>query len=60
MPIGKYRGISLRRELVNKREEYMKAHPESGYKSLADFVTDAVREKCGAQDFSAETRAAAA
>ena len=31
---------------MNKIEEYMKAHPESGYKSLADFVTDAVREKC--------------
>ena len=46
MPIGKYRGITLQRELVNLIEEYIKAHPEMGYKSLADFVTDAVREKC--------------
>jgi hypothetical protein len=46
MPIGKYRGVTLQRELVNKIEEYVKAHPETGYKSLADFVTDAVREKC--------------
>jgi len=46
MPIGKYRGITLQRELVNKIEEYIKAHPEMGYKSLADFITDAVREKC--------------
>ncbi|MEM3697513.1 MAG: ribbon-helix-helix domain-containing protein [Candidatus Bathyarchaeia archaeon] len=46
MPVGKYRGITLQRELVNKIEEYVKAHPEMGYKSLADFITDAVREKC--------------
>ncbi|MEM3623555.1 MAG: ribbon-helix-helix domain-containing protein [Candidatus Bathyarchaeia archaeon] len=46
MPIGKYRGITLNRELVNKIEEYIRAHPEMGYKSLADFVTDAIREKC--------------
>jgi hypothetical protein len=46
MPIGKYRGVTLQRELINKIEEYIKAHPEMGYTSLADFVTDAVREKC--------------
>jgi len=46
MPIGKYRGITLQRELVNVIEQYIKAHPEMGYKSLADFVTDAIREKC--------------
>ena len=46
MPIDRYRGISLQRELVDRIEEYIKTHPETGYKSLADFVTDAVREKC--------------
>jgi len=46
MPMDKYRGVSLQRELVNLIEEYIKTHPEMGYKSLADFVTDAVREKC--------------
>jgi len=46
MPVDKYRGVSLQRELVNKIEEYIKAHPETGYKSLADFITDAVRERC--------------
>jgi hypothetical protein len=46
MPVGKYRGITLQRELVDKIEEYIKTHRETGYKSLADFVTDAVREKC--------------
>lgn len=46
MPMEKYRGVSLQRELINRIEEYIKAHPEMGYKSLADFITDAVREKC--------------
>ncbi|MEJ5292418.1 MAG: hypothetical protein WHS82_02385 [Candidatus Methanosuratincola sp.] len=38
--------MGLQRELVNLMEEYIKAHPEMGYKSVADFVTDAVTEKC--------------
>ena len=46
MPIDKYRGISLQRELVDKIEEFIKDHPERGYKSLADFVTEAVRKRC--------------
>ena len=46
MPIDRYRGISLQRELVDKIEEYIKSHPEAGYKSLADFVTDALRKRC--------------
>ena len=46
MPIDKYRGISLQRELVDKIEEYVKTHPETGYKSTADFVTDSVRKRC--------------
>ncbi|MEM5867594.1 MAG: ribbon-helix-helix domain-containing protein [Candidatus Aenigmatarchaeota archaeon] len=46
MPVGKYRGVTLQRELINKIEEYIKAHPEMGYKSLADFITDVIREKC--------------
>jgi metal-responsive CopG/Arc/MetJ family transcriptional regulator len=46
MPIDKYRGVSLQKELLDAVESYIKAHPEMGYKSLADFVTDAVREKC--------------
>ena len=46
MPTDRYRGISLQRELVDKIEEYVNNHPETGYKSLADFVTDAVRKRC--------------
>ena len=46
MPIDRYRGISLQRALVDKIEEFINNHPERGYKSLADFVTDAVRKRC--------------
>jgi hypothetical protein len=46
MPVDRYRGVSLQRELVDKIEEYVKNHPETGYNSLADFVTDAVRKRC--------------
>ena len=46
MPIDRFRGISLQRELVDRIEEYINNHPETGYKSLADFVTDAVRKRC--------------
>jgi hypothetical protein len=46
MPIDRYRGVSLQRELVDKIEEYVKTHPETGYKSMADFVTDSVRKRC--------------
>jgi len=44
--MDKYRGISLHKELVGTIEDYIKTHPEMGYKSLADFATDAIREKC--------------
>ena len=46
MPADRYRGISLQRELVDRIEDYIKNHPEAGYKSLADFVTDALRKRC--------------
>ncbi len=46
MPMDNYRSISLQKQLVSSIEEYIKTHPEMGYKSLADFATDAIREKC--------------
>jgi hypothetical protein len=46
VPVDKYRGVSLHKDLVGTIEEYIKTHPEMGYKSLADFVTDAIRDKC--------------
>ena len=46
MPVDRYRGVSLSRELVDRIEEFINNHPERGYKSLADFVTEAVRKRC--------------
>ena len=46
MPLDRYRSISLHKDLVNVIEQYIKNHPERGYKSLADFTTDAIREQC--------------
>ncbi len=46
MPMDNYRSISLSKELIGTIEEYIKSHPKMGYKSLADFATDALREKC--------------
>lgn len=46
MPVNRYRGLSFQRELLDMVEEWIRKHPEMGYKSLADFVTDAVRKRC--------------
>ena len=45
MPVKKngFRGISLKTEIINDIEKFIKEHPERGYKSKADFITDAVR-----------------
>jgi len=41
----RFRGISLSKSLVDFVEKFIRAHPERGYNSLADFATDAIREK---------------
>jgi hypothetical protein len=40
-----YRGVSLPKELVDTVEDYIRKNPTSSYKSLADFVIDAVRRR---------------
>jgi len=45
MPKGRYRSISLSKELVEKIEDFIKENPQASYKSIADFVADAVRRK---------------
>ncbi len=40
-----FRSIRLKSPLLNAVERFLMQHPELGYKGLADFVTDAVREK---------------
>ncbi len=43
MPEGKYRSISLSKELIETIEDLIKENPQASYKSIADFVADAVR-----------------
>jgi len=45
MPKGKFRGVSLSEDLVQTIERYIRENPSSAYKSIADFVTDAVRKR---------------
>lgn len=45
MPVGEYRGISIRKEVYESVQDFISRHPEMGYRNVAQFVTDAVREK---------------
>jgi metal-responsive CopG/Arc/MetJ family transcriptional regulator len=38
-----FRGTSLKSELVSDIEKFIQQHPEAGYKSISDFVQEAVR-----------------
>lgn len=40
-----YSKISLKKELMNKIEQFIKEYPEHGYRSLAQFIEDAVRRR---------------
>ena len=50
MPEGKYRGISLSKELVEIIEDYIEQNPQANYRSIADFVADAVRKQLAQLD----------
>jgi hypothetical protein len=43
MSEGKYRSVSLSKELVDAIESFIEENPQASYKSIADFVVDAVR-----------------
>lgn len=45
MPIGKYKGISIPKEMFDEIEKVIKEHPELGYSSITDFIKEAIREK---------------
>lgn len=40
-----FRSVSLMSELIKAIEKFLEAHPESGYKTKAEFVCDAVRRR---------------
>ncbi|MDQ1281206.1 MAG: hypothetical protein QG670_2470 [Thermoproteota archaeon] len=37
-----YRQVSIKKALVDKIEQFIKKHPEYGYKSIDDFLEDSV------------------
>ena len=45
MPVGMFRGISLRKEVYEHILRYIREHPEKGYKNVSQFVTDAIRRR---------------
>ena len=45
MEMNGYRSIRLKNAMIEAIEKYIQEHPEMAYKSIADFISDAVREK---------------
>jgi hypothetical protein len=43
--LSEYAKVSLKRELMDRVEQFIQDYPERGFRSLAQFVEDAVREK---------------
>ena len=38
-----FKGVSFKDSLIEAIEEFIEQHPEAGYKSVADFASEAVR-----------------
>jgi hypothetical protein len=43
--LSEYSKISLKKEFMNKIEQFIREYPEHGYRSLAQFIEDAVRRR---------------
>lgn len=43
----RYTAVSLPKQLIDEVEKYRKDHPEQQYRSNAEYVVDAIREKIG-------------
>jgi hypothetical protein len=43
--LSEYSKISLKREFMEKIDQFIKDYPEHGYRSLAQFVEDAIRRR---------------
>jgi metal-responsive CopG/Arc/MetJ family transcriptional regulator len=43
--LSEYSKISLKKELMEKIEQFIREYPEHGYRSLAQFIEDAVRRR---------------
>lgn len=47
-----YTGISMPKELMDAVEDYRKKHPAKQYRSNAEFVKEAIREKLDAEEYT--------
>ena len=45
MPVKGYEAVTIKTEVVQRIRDFIDKHPEQGYKSIAEFVTDAIRTK---------------
>lgn len=45
MPTDDYKGLSLKKELLNLIEQFIKDYPEQGFRTLSQFVEDAIRRR---------------
>lgn len=40
-----FRGVSLKKELIDAIEKFLNESPDAGYKNVAEFVSDATRRR---------------
>ena len=45
MPKGRFRGVSLQKEIIDAVEKYLKSNPDAPYRSVAEFISEAVRRR---------------
>ena len=43
--MSKYRTLSIPEDLYEEVEEFIKKHPEKGYRGVTEFFKEALREK---------------
>lgn len=40
-----FRGVSIKKQLIDAVEKFIEDHPNAGYKNIAEFVHDAIRRR---------------
>jgi hypothetical protein len=41
----RFRGTNIKKQLIDAVEQFIREHPEAGYKTIAEFVHDAIRRR---------------
>ena len=45
MPVNGYVSVTLKTSVIKEIKRFISTHPNQGYKSVADFITDAIRRR---------------